>query len=300
MNLLTVTKGEISPMSLDTRTQAKIDDLLVQIRNLDSFISAARELRFLVLSTLSESKYHPANNKIIEAFETARSTLQAASIGLFEWAGCPPRRQCHKAAYLEALQALHARKDSISPELKRRLHILLMPLTSNFKFVQSRGAGEGVSGNLDKVSTETRQRQPEEMNFPSLDMETSSMPPPDTSRVRGTHLQSSHLHRSRSTHRIIWYAEDLENNRHSRRRRGGRSESPAGRRDSGASSSSNDYLYDDQENQPPAPEPLVYRAPRAFGKFGIYCTGKSSMHQKSSHRSNRSDRVIRTSSVRLS
>ncbi|KAJ7885856.1 hypothetical protein B0H14DRAFT_2698221 [Mycena olivaceomarginata] len=191
------------------------------------------------VATLSSTEFRKQSRK------TARDTLEASGISLYH----------RKDVYFDLLRMLQTRRADVDDSLKARTNSLLVRLSSNFVGRQSAVASSSSSARTplpDKsreslaLGITTCTPQPESGNTTAARL---AMPAPDAFPPRAP---QSFPRRKRSSPLLPFRVPPAVMSSRKRARHSMR-----------------------QENEIPTPEPLLPLTKR----FGIFCTGKSSMHQ---------------------
>ncbi|KAF8816980.1 hypothetical protein BYT27DRAFT_7333163 [Phlegmacium glaucopus] len=226
-------------------------DFAHRLSKLSTFLPAAHEL----LSFLSVSQDIIPTRKTIRLLEVARKTLERAGIVLYSFASCPEVFVEHKKTYIDLLKLLQTNVGQENTEMRGRIRILLMPLTSNF-FVEKRRNSVYISPKRHLRTTSDSSCSSEGTQTPgpsSSAAQPAIMLPPDAfpAIVRpqsSLPIRDSPIRRRRSP---LWDYHQLEKSPISKERL-------------------------DQENII-VTETVKYRAPKMLRQFGIYCTGRNSM-----------------------
>ncbi|KAF8208482.1 hypothetical protein K438DRAFT_1930166 [Mycena galopus ATCC 62051] len=224
-----------------------------------AFLGACIELLFYT-AKLPPAEFHRHSRKIIRLIETARNTLEDSGISLYLFtASCQKGKwKAFKDVYFDLLQMLRTRRGDVDDALRARTNSLLIRLYSNFDSRESSVVSTSsphkffIPENLRRslaqgITTCTPQ--------PCNSTAEGTMPPPDAFAGR------SSWYKKRSRQRLPFLVPEVA----TRPRKRARSS-------------------DGQENQVPCPEPssvtYAYKSPPLTKRFGIFCTGKSSMHQQ--------------------
>ncbi|KAJ7858622.1 hypothetical protein B0H14DRAFT_2748216 [Mycena olivaceomarginata] len=226
------------------------------------FLGAATELLSCV-ATLSPTEFRRHSRKIIRLIETARDTLEASGISLYLFTAASCQTAKWKDVYFDLLRMLQIRRADIGDCLKARTNSLLVRLSSNFVSHQSAAASSSFPARTslpDKsreslaLSIATWTPQPESGNTTAPHL---TMPPPDAFPPRAP---QSFPRRKRSRPLLPFLVPPAVSSSRKRERH-----------------------RNQQENEIPAPESAsatyVYKPSPLTKRFGIFCTGKKSMHQ---------------------
>ncbi|EDR09621.1 uncharacterized protein LACBIDRAFT_318867 [Laccaria bicolor S238N-H82] len=248
--------------------QTKAVNIACRLGNLSSFIPATKEL--LACKLLSPNEFKRNCKKIIALIEVARRTLISAGVQVYAFSYCSePLAPC-KRAYIDLLNMLQENRHNVDAALNARMQSLLVPLSPSFIIHKS-----GIPSSVVPPKSRADQRKAPATAWgpfpytPSTAATTgpSLMPPPDAfPSVPDKDRQYSNSFRiqRKSSRPRLWTAEEIPipAEKPEKRRR---SRSPCKRQ-----------TDVDQENVIPQSHPRIYRPmPR---RFGIFCTGKSSMH----------------------
>ncbi|PPQ80349.1 hypothetical protein CVT25_003632 [Psilocybe cyanescens] len=249
------------------RCETKIANITYRIRSLSNFISAAKEL--LDFFNLLPSAFLKYQGQIISIVELARKALESSGIVLFLWASCPSKLVAHKAAYIDILRMLQAKQRYVDTDSKRRVRVLLMPLTSHFSTSTSWASiptGTLVAQTRTQSTVYSSISNTPEGDSPSDSRETlsSSMLPPNEFRQVDRPSRSPAAPR----HRRLWDTRELSYASVGPRHRS-RSRSPHRLQQVTEGKI-------DQENVAPERVISFRQAPRAQ-RFGIFLTSRSSM-----------------------
>ncbi|KAJ7270678.1 hypothetical protein B0H12DRAFT_1093372 [Mycena haematopus] len=229
------------------------------------FLGAATELLSCV-ATLSSPEFRRHSRKIIRLIETARDRLEASGISLYLFTASYQKGKCQKDVYFDLLRMLQARRGDVDDALQARTNSLLIRLSSNFVGRES-WAVSSSSPALRPLPEKSRASLALGITtcapHPSSELLNATtcitMPPPDAFPPS---MPQSSWRRKRSRPLLpFWVPLEVACPRKRARH------------------------TTEQENEIPAPGMLaatssyVYKAPPLTKRFGIYCTGKSSMHQ---------------------
>ncbi|KAF8192745.1 hypothetical protein K438DRAFT_1829574 [Mycena galopus ATCC 62051] len=228
------------------------------------FLGAATEL-LSCLATLSPTEFRRHSRKIIRLIETARDRLEASGISLYLFTASYQKSKW-KDVYFDLLRVLQAHRADVDDALQARTNSLLIRLSSNFVGRESSVASTSAHPRISLpeqsraslslgITTCTPQPPAESLNATSACI---TMPPPDAFPPNVPH--SFRRRKRRSTPLLpFWVPPEVT----SPRKRGRHNT--------------------EQENEIPGPElpsaTYAYKLPPLTKRFGIYCTGKSSMHQ---------------------
>ncbi|KAF7326691.1 hypothetical protein MVEN_02606300 [Mycena venus] len=165
------------------------------------------------------------------------------------------KRESGKSVYFDLLRMLQARHGDLDDTLKARTNSLLVRLSSNFVGGQSSVATMSLPG---QISLPGKSRQLLAQDITTCAQPPAAMwitmPPPDA--FPPSTAQSFRRRRQR----LPFLVPEVTTRPRKRSR-----------------------PIDERENQTPSPElasiTYAYKPPRLTKKFGIFCTGKSSMHQ---------------------
>ncbi|KAJ7353181.1 hypothetical protein DFH08DRAFT_61128 [Mycena albidolilacea] len=226
------------------------------------FLGAAAELLSCV-ATLSPTEFRRQSRKIIRLIEIARDTLEASGISLYLFTTTSCQKGKWKDAYFDLLRVLQARRADVDDSLQARTNSLLVRLFSNFVGRQStvESSSSPARTSLPDKSRDslalgitTCTPQPESGNTTAARL---AMPAPDAFPHRAP---QAFPRRKRSSPLLPFRVPPavMSSRRRARHSTQQENEVPA------SDSSSSTYAY--------KPPPLTKR-------FGIFCTGKSSMHQ---------------------
>ncbi|EIW76629.1 hypothetical protein CONPUDRAFT_146455 [Coniophora puteana RWD-64-598 SS2] len=106
-------------------------DLANNLSSLSSFLPAAQQVEILMTRirfTLSQFRQH--GKRLIALMEIARSTLTRAGVKLHLFTSCPEHLLAYKSQYFKLLLLLQYHRPHFAPELRARLHRLLLPLST--------------------------------------------------------------------------------------------------------------------------------------------------------------------------
>ncbi|KAJ7353203.1 hypothetical protein DFH08DRAFT_61532 [Mycena albidolilacea] len=250
------------PPPTDLQTDAVRLCIAFQSQLNPEFLGAATELLSCV-STLSSTEFRRQSRKIIRLIETARDTLEASGISLYLFTTASCQKGKRKDVYFDLLRMLQTRRADVDDSLKARTNSLLVRLSSNFVGRQSAVASSSSSVRTflpDKsreslaLGITTCMPQPESGNTTAARL---AMPAPDAFPPRAP---QSFPRRKRSSPLLPFRVPPAVMSSRKRARHTTR-----------------------QENEIPTPEPssvtYAYKPPPLTKRFGIFCTGKSSMHQ---------------------
>ncbi|KAJ7730675.1 hypothetical protein DFH07DRAFT_1065937 [Mycena maculata] len=242
---------------MDLQTNAVQLCIALQSQLNPAFLGAAHDL--LSCTKLPPAEFRRHSRKIVRLIETARDRLEASGISLFLFTSCQKGK--YKDAYFDLLRMLQARRCDVDVALQARTNSLLIRLSSNFvgrhsgldpKVLTSRISLPDKSRRLLAMGITTCTPQPPKASTAS----STTMPPPDAfppDAKPWTRL------RKRPRQALPFYTPEVASPPRKRARRSA-----------------------EQENQVPDPAPptaYAYKAPRLTRRFGIFCTGKNSMHR---------------------
>ncbi|KAF7373600.1 hypothetical protein MSAN_00570400 [Mycena sanguinolenta] len=229
-----------------------------------AFLGAATELLSCV-ATLSSAEFRRHSRKIIRLIETARDRLEASGISLYLFTASYQKGKW-KDVYFDLLRMLQARRSDVEDALQARTNSLLIRLSSNFV---GRESSVASSSSLARISLPEKSRASLALGITTCTPHPSSeslnittcitMPPPDAFPPS---VPQSFRRRKRSRPLLpFWVSAEVPCPRKRAR-----------------------HTDTEQENEIPRADELpaatyVYKAPPLTKRFGIYCTGKSSMHQ---------------------
>ncbi|KAJ7699371.1 hypothetical protein B0H17DRAFT_1049589 [Mycena rosella] len=229
------------------------------------FLGAATHL--LSCGALPPAEFRRHSRKIIRLIQTARDTLEVSGISLYLFTSCQQPKCTYKAVYFDLLRMLHARRCNVDVALQARTNSLLIRLSSNFVGRNSSAASKVAPAGI-QLPDKSRQTlamgittctpQPPKSTAPC-----SSMPAPDAFPPSPAPL----IRRRKRPRRSEPFSVVPEVVARPRKRA---------------------RVAADRENQipvsAPAPVTYVYKAPPLTKRFGIFCTGKTSMHRPRSVR----------------
>ncbi|KAJ6464284.1 hypothetical protein C8R47DRAFT_1156300 [Mycena vitilis] len=220
-----------------------------------AFLDAVDKL--LSCGNLPPAEFRRHSRKIIRLIETARDRLEAEGISLYLFASC--RKGKWKYVYFDLLRMLHARRGDVDVDvgLQARTKALLIRLSSSF-------VGREMVRTTPALPEKSRQSL--EMGITSCTPQPSTasttMPPPDAFPPRAA---QSFLRRMRHRQMLPFLPPELSARPRKRAKRSA-----------------------EQENKIPSPEmssaTYTFKAPPLTKRFGIFCTGKNSMHRPRSVR----------------
>ncbi|KAJ7353267.1 hypothetical protein DFH08DRAFT_856385 [Mycena albidolilacea] len=218
---------------------------------------------FLEAATELLSCFRRQSRKIIRLIETARDTLEASGISLYLFTTASCQKGKWKDVYFDLLRMLQTRRADVDDSLKSRTNSLLVRLSSNFVVRQSAVASSSSPARVplpDKsrkslaLGITTCTPQPESANTTTARL---AMHPPDAFPPRPP---QSFPRRKRTSPLLPFGVPPAVTS--SRKRMRHRTQ---------------------QENEIPTSESAsatyAYKLPPLTKRFGIFCTGKSSMHQ---------------------
>ncbi|KAF8192732.1 hypothetical protein K438DRAFT_1829553 [Mycena galopus ATCC 62051] len=227
-----------------------------------AFLGACIELLFYT-SKLPPAEFRRHSRKIIRLIETARNTLEDSGISLYLFtASCQKGKwKAFKDVYFDLLRMLRTRRGDVDDALRARTNSLLIRLSSNFVSRESSIVSTSsphkffLSENLRRLLAQgITTCTPQPCNSTAAE---GTMPPPDAFPPS---VGRSSRCKKRSRQRLPFLVPEVA----TRPRKRARSS-------------------DGRENQIPCPESssvtYAYKSPPLTKRFGIFCTGKSSMHQ---------------------
>ncbi|KAJ6492883.1 hypothetical protein C8R47DRAFT_1120191 [Mycena vitilis] len=251
--------GAQSPHSTNLQTDAVRLYVALQSRLNPAFLGAALEL--LSCGKLPPAEFRRHSHKIVRLIETARDRLEdsGVSLYLFTNSSCQGSKGNWKDVYFQLLRMLRAHRSHIDETLQARANSLLVRLSSNF-------VGRAASEILPRLTMPEKTRRSLTMGIttctpqpqkPSDSTARIAMPPPDAFPPS---VGPCFRRRSRRRQMRPFLVSEVP----PRLRKRGR-------------------IVPEQENKIPTsdtsakthafkPQPLTKR-------FGIFCTGKNSMHQ---------------------
>ncbi|KAJ6554522.1 hypothetical protein B0H19DRAFT_1153925 [Mycena capillaripes] len=220
------------------------------------FLGAANEL--LSCAKLPAAEFRRHSRKIVRLIETARDRLEASEISLYLFTS-----QCQKGkwkdVYFDLLRMLHSRRGDIDDGLQARTNSLLIRLSSNFVGRESSvvlprsPTGIPLPEQSLRSGVTTCTSQP-----PRPSTACITMPPPDAFPPSAA---QSFRCRTRRRQMRPFFVPEISTRPRKRARHS-----------------------TELENQIPAPESsattYTYKPPPLTKRFGIFCTGKSSMHHR--------------------
>ncbi|KAF8064026.1 hypothetical protein FPV67DRAFT_1503251 [Lyophyllum atratum] len=232
--------------------------LATRLGSLAQFLEAVHELQSC---RYSPSRYFQRHGrKIVTLIEIARKTLKAAGIQIHLFSSCPDSLVPCKAAYVDMLYMLKERRADLDPALEDRVRNLLSPLSSGFQITRK---GDPYPSPFPRGSATSEVRRIGQRPTPStpnfiLSTSTAAVPiaamlPPDAFPVASAAPSGPAERRVTNQPRQLWNIETSP---------------PRYRRSSST--------HDDQENAIPQARLSVRPLQR---RFGIFCTGKTSMYQ---------------------
>ncbi|KAJ7271053.1 hypothetical protein C8J57DRAFT_296341 [Mycena rebaudengoi] len=234
-----------------------------------SFLDAANEL--LSWGKLPAADFHRHSRKIIRLIETARENLEDSGISLYLFTHASCQKRKYKDIYLDLLRMLQVRRGDVDVTLKVRMNSLLFRLSNNF--IEQGATDEQIPSARLTLPQRNRDAQtqgsisaciqpppPQPLNSTAPCI---SMPPPDAFPP-GSACRRRKRRKSTSKPGPLWVPEMEKLVRHKRVR-----------------------CEAEQENQVPACVPstatYTYKPAPLTKRFGIFCTGKNSMHRRSGH-----------------
>ncbi|KAJ7699375.1 hypothetical protein B0H17DRAFT_1196447 [Mycena rosella] len=248
--------GSISPPDLEYRRPVDLHAdavrlcIALQSQLSPAFLGAAKDL--LSCGALPPAEFRKHSRKIIRLIEP---------------------KYTYKAVYFDLLRMLHARRCDVDAALQARTNALLVRLFSNFVGRDSAAAPQVMPTRI-QLPDKSRQTlamgittcTPQPPNSPAL---CTHMPPPDAFPPSPSPAPSPR-HRKFKRPRRSLFPEPVPEVATRPRKRA--------------------RVAADRENQSPgpasAPTPATYayKAPPLTKRFGIFCTGKTSMHRPRSVR----------------
>ncbi|KAF5329401.1 hypothetical protein D9619_008976 [Psilocybe cf. subviscida] len=259
------------PLSDAMRCESTLAYLTYRAGYLIHLLSVIKEL--LDFISPPEDLFMMYQEEILTVVEAVRTTLVSAEVVPYAWASCPAELAHHKTAYIDLLTVLQKHEPSMDTRLRKRLRVLLMPLTSTLSIMESQHGRQAVSQAVPRmqfrsasvvsdVSSTTSSSSYSTTNSDSAD---DDMPPPsafdDPVKVSSRH-RPSRKPRPRRLWRSYELPTDILKDHTSR---------PIVRRKRQQEKNEN------RENT--VPEVVPFRTPQRQ-RFGIFMTGKSSMHNK--------------------
>ncbi|KAF7326683.1 hypothetical protein MVEN_02605500 [Mycena venus] len=248
----------------DLQTDAVRLCIALQAELNPAFLGASIEL-LCWASKLAPAEFRRHSRKIIRLIETARDTLEASGISLYLFtASCQKGKW--KDVYFDLLRMLRARRGDIDDALQARTNSLLIRLSSNFLGRDSSVASTNSSARISLpentrqllargITTCTPQPHPSSSTTPCI-----TMPPPDAFLPDA---ERSFQRPKRPRQPLPFLVTEVTTRPRKRSR-----------------------LIGERENQVPSAESssatYVYKSPPLTKRFGIFCTGKGSMHQSRS------------------
>ncbi|KAJ7699364.1 hypothetical protein B0H17DRAFT_307850 [Mycena rosella] len=263
--------GSLSPPDLEYRRPMDLHSdavrlcIALQSPLNPGFLCAATHL--LSCGTIPPTEFRKHSRKIIRLIETARDRLEASGISLYLFTSCQQPKCTYKAVYFDLLRMLHARRCEVDVALKARTNSLLIRLSSNFVGRNFLATSHVTSATM---LLPEKLRHPLAMGIttctpqpPKSTAPCSSMPAPDAFPPSPA-LLTRRRKRPRRSEPFSVVPEVVARPRKRAR------------------------VAADRENQipvsAPAPVTYVYKAPPLTKRFGIFCTGKTSMHRPRSVR----------------
>ncbi|KAF5376067.1 hypothetical protein D9615_007681 [Tricholomella constricta] len=249
----------LPPVIIDL--QARGVDFARRLGSLIHFVEAGRELQ--ACRSLPSKDFRRHCRKIVTLIEIARKTLTEAGIKVHLFSPCPASLALCKSAYVDLLHMLNERRIDVDPALEERVKKLVFPLSSGFQIIRKdEPYPSPLPSATPTIKAQATLRQPGPIAFnarnpaliPAVPV-TAMMPPPDAFPVAPSALNGLAKRREPKLPGRYWDVVLPPRNRRSSRR--------------------GSNLEDEQENVSPPPR-LLRPAPR---RFGIFCTGKTSMHQ---------------------
>ncbi|KAJ7353259.1 hypothetical protein DFH08DRAFT_987458, partial [Mycena albidolilacea] len=268
------------PPPTNLQTDAVRLCIAFQSQSNPEFLGAATELLSCV-ATLSPTEFRRQSRKIIRLIETARDTLEASGISLYLFTAASCHKGKWKDAYFDLLRMLQTRRADVDDSLRARTNSLFVRLSSNLVGRQSAVASFSSPARTslpDKsrkslaLEITTCTPQPDSANTAAPCITMPRKPPPG--------LQSNPLINITSLQRPT-------PSRPVRRNPSRAGSGPAhycrfGYPPAATSSRKRTRHRTQQENKILTSESssltYAYRLPPLTKRFGIFCTGKSSMH----------------------
>ncbi|KAJ7353233.1 hypothetical protein DFH08DRAFT_856288 [Mycena albidolilacea] len=251
------------PPPTDLQTDAVRLCIAFQSQLNPEFLGAATELLSCV-ATLSPAEFRRHSRKIIRLIETARDTLEASGISLYLFTAASCQKGKWKDVYFDLLRMLQTRRVDVDDSLEgARTNSLLVRLSSNFVGRQSAVASSSSPARTslpDKsrkslaLGITTCTPQPDTANTAAPCI---TMPPPDAFPSRPP---QSFPRRKRTSPLLPFRLPPAVMSSRKRTRHRTQPENKIPTSESASS-------------------PYAYKLPPLAKRFGIFSTGKSSMHQ---------------------
>ncbi|KAF9450738.1 hypothetical protein P691DRAFT_809573 [Macrolepiota fuliginosa MF-IS2] len=251
-------------------------DLACCLSRLSRFLGGVKKL--LTCYYLSPDEFHRYSRKIVCLVEVSRRTLSAVNILPFSSFCRSSPFRLHKTGYIDLLKMLYDHRHHVDSALQDRLNRLLQPLVYSLSGAQVGAAGmakersnaaspEGRPGRLATATTQRPPKRPHHKLVANSECDSTLMPPPD--KFSGPcKIDQSAGETDRRGGQQLWDPEIFLAAPIRRRRR--------------RNSCNED---NDQENNLANAELESLQKPfklRPLSRhFGIYCTGKITMHRQS-------------------
>ncbi|KAJ7165663.1 hypothetical protein C8R43DRAFT_1232696 [Mycena crocata] len=239
---------------IDLQTDAVRLCIALQSQLTPAFLGAANDL--LSCAELPPAEFRRHSRKIVRLIETTRDTLEASGISLYKFTS--HQKGKWKDVYFDLLGMLQARRCDVDASLQARTSSLLIRLSSNF-VRRDCSIGSQVQPARFSLSETSRLSRTSSTPQPLNSSATCiTMPPPDAFPPTPAVSQfRRHWKRGRPSLRLEPFSVPEAARPHKRRRHN-----------------------TDQENNVPAPSTTYAYKPSPLTKrFGIFCTGKNSMHR---------------------
>ncbi|KAJ7607365.1 hypothetical protein FB45DRAFT_948159 [Roridomyces roridus] len=255
-----------SSCPLDLQADAVRLCIALQTQLNPAFLSAATDL--LSCSDLPPDEFRRHSRKIIRLIEAARATLEASGTSLFLFTLSEEANRKYKDAYFDLLHMLQKRRADVDATLQSRANSLLVRLSSNFcSGPDSTFQFHGVLPDALRQSLALGITTCTPVPVPQPARSSNDMPPPDAFPHTRRWSEPPRHQRKRARYHLL-----LPNTEAHVRRARKRVRHEA-----------------EQENHVPGPCPdsemsYNFKPPKLTKRFGIFCTGKSSMHQPRSVR----------------
>ncbi|KAF8889090.1 hypothetical protein BD779DRAFT_1521898 [Infundibulicybe gibba] len=245
-------------MSTSTSSEAWVDfkvkamKIALKLSYLEHFPEAAKEL--LKYRTLSSSEFKRHSRKIVALIEIARATLTKAGMHPYRFNICTPTYLPHKMLYLDLLEFLVDHQGNIDAAVQARVRRLLLPLSASGFVVQKQQTPFPVEH---PVYVSHGLRHPKDSSVGTSHPFLSLTPTPEQSSVM---LPPDAFHWK--THRTGYLSKSLY----------------AAMRIKPKPFCRPVHEGLGQEEGDPDPETKILLRPLPR-RFGIFCTGKTSMHR---------------------
>lgn len=239
--------------------QSRASALATRLGSFQYFLEAAREL--LTADNLSSSQFRRHSRKIIRLIEIAEKSLAAFGVPIYSFLSCPPNKMPFRAAYVDLLLMLEQRSNDVDILLEGRVRRLLSPLHSTLTMPFNSSGPPTRTPATAKIRQPITEPGPSMNAIPADTTSSSLMPPPDSLPRPAARTPTPRTHGRRGRRRL-WRVEirPLDNGQ------------PFGRPPSRLPDTETE-----QENTLPSASPRIIRPPPR--RFGIFCTGKMTMHQ---------------------